>query len=185
MSQKLLIAVARRFVKFGRLRITFADGSQHSFGPGTGGPDVGIAFTDPDLPKQIVLNPDLALGEAYMDGTMTIEGDDLRGFLGLLIRNVRDPDLGVIPNTMDLMRGWVRSRLGSNPLVRAQRNVAHHFAFDAEPGAAGEQPVVGIPGVEFLADLRRLPIRGRVYDQPVQSLEAPAAIHQLAGQPIQ
>lgn len=132
MSTALLLAVGRRFVQVGRLDLTLPDGTRHSFGPGTGGPWVGIALTDAALPAKIVLNPDLALGEAYMDGTLVIEGDDLRGFLQLMIRNHRLPNAGLLPGTLDRARRALRARLGLNPLHRARRNVAHHYDLTAD-----------------------------------------------------
>lgn len=127
MSTALLLAVGRRFVQVGRLNLTLPDGARHSFGPGTGGPEVSIVITDPATITRIVLNPDLAVGEAYMDGTLTIAGDDLRGFLQLMIRNVRLPDPGLVPGTLDRARRALRARLGTNPLHRSRRNVAHHY----------------------------------------------------------
>jgi cyclopropane-fatty-acyl-phospholipid synthase len=132
MSTALMVAVGRRFVQVGRLNVTLPDGARHSFGPGSGGPEISIVLTDPALPTRIVLNPDLALGEAYMDGTLTIQGDDLRGFLKLMIRNARLPNPGLVPGTLERARRAIRARLGVNPLHRARRNVAHHYDLTGE-----------------------------------------------------
>lgn len=127
MSQPLAIAVGRRFLQLGRLDLTLPDGSHYRLGPGPGGPQVSIRITDPHVLTALLLNPDLAMGEAYMDGTLMIGGDDLRGFLQLMIRNRQHPDPGFLPGTMERMRRGLRARLGANPLHRARRNVAHHY----------------------------------------------------------
>lgn len=132
MSTALLLAVGRRFVQVGRLHLTLPDGTRHSFGPGRGGPEVGITVSDPAAVTRIILNADLALGEAYMDGSLTIAGDDLRGFLKLLIRNSRLPSPGLLPGSLDRARRALRTRMGSNPLHRARSNVAHHYDLTAE-----------------------------------------------------
>lgn len=132
MSTALFLAVGNRFVQAGRLHVALPDGTRHAFGPGSGGPEISIALTDPALPTKIVLNPDLAVGEAYMDGTLMIEGDDLRGFLRLMIRNAHLPNPGLVPGTLDRARRAVRARLGLNPITRARRNVAHHYDLTGE-----------------------------------------------------
>jgi len=60
-------------IRTGRLTVIDAAGRVHPFGPGDSGPDVSVRIHDPLLPMRILLRPSLALGEAYMDGTITIE----------------------------------------------------------------------------------------------------------------
>jgi cyclopropane-fatty-acyl-phospholipid synthase len=87
---------------------------------------------DPDLPRNLVRNPDLAVGEAYMNGGLTIDGDDLRGFLKLSIRNLTAAtDLWWQRPVTGARRGL--RKLGQwNPVGRAQMNVAHHYDLSAE-----------------------------------------------------
>lgn len=77
---KLLAVVLRRGVRTGRLELTFADGSVQSFGPG-GAPEVGVALHDPDLPRRFLLHPDLSMGEAYVDGRLTLRDDNIRSLI--------------------------------------------------------------------------------------------------------
>ena len=86
MWNNMLIAALRRGIISGRLDLTLADGRQHSFGPG-GPPTVAVRLTDPDVPRKILLNPEVALGEAYMDGHLVIAGDDLKGLMTLVMRS--------------------------------------------------------------------------------------------------
>jgi cyclopropane-fatty-acyl-phospholipid synthase len=96
-------------------------------------PEIAIRLTDPDLPRRILLDPDLGVGEGYMDGTLLIEGDDLRGFLALAMRN-----LGATPASttspasggsapLALSRRAARRWHQWNPAPRARANVAHHY----------------------------------------------------------
>jgi cyclopropane-fatty-acyl-phospholipid synthase len=129
--------MAGTIIRHGTLHITMPDGHRITAGDGTGQP-VAIRLTDPDLPRRILLDPDLAVGEAYMDGTLTIEGDDLRGFLDLTMKN-----LGASEG-LDRIRGlwWQRplalARRAArrwhqwNPAPRARANVAHHYDQSAE-----------------------------------------------------
>jgi cyclopropane-fatty-acyl-phospholipid synthase len=57
----------KRTVKTGTLALTFPDASINQFGSGK--PCVAATITSPRSLRRIALNPDLATGEAYMDGT--------------------------------------------------------------------------------------------------------------------
>ncbi len=72
-----------RMIRQGTLSVTFPDGTRRQFGKGT--PEIAVRVSDEALMRRLVLNPDLALGEAYMDQTLQIEGDDLRGLLTLVL----------------------------------------------------------------------------------------------------
>ena len=50
---------------------------------------LGVALHDPTLPRRFFRNPDLAMGEAYMDGRLTIAQDDIRSFITFALRNAR------------------------------------------------------------------------------------------------
>ena len=75
MWDKLLDGLLRHVVQTGTLELESPDGQRRIYGDGTGTP-VRVCLNAPDLPRKIVLNPELAVGEAYMNGTLTI-GDEL------------------------------------------------------------------------------------------------------------
>ena len=39
---------------------------------------MGVTLHDPDLPRKFLMRPDLAMGEAYLDGRLTLRDDDIR-----------------------------------------------------------------------------------------------------------
>ena len=129
--------MAGTIIRHGTLHITMPDGRRITAGDGTGQP-VAIRLTDPDLPRRILLDPDLAVGEAYTDGTLTIEGDDLRGFLDLTMKNLGASEgLDRIPGLwwqrpLALARRAARRWTQWNPAQRARANVAHHYDLSAE-----------------------------------------------------
>ena len=121
----LLHRALTRAVRHGRLRLTYPDGHQMTYGAGL--PDVGVRLSDAALPKKLLLNPELALGEAYMDGSLQIENDDLHGFVTLMIRIAVG---GTLPPALALIRAarkGVKRMRQANPLARAAQNVAHHY----------------------------------------------------------
>lgn len=109
-------------MRFGALEITLADGRVTRFGDD--GTPIRVAFHDPDLPRKVVLNPELAVGEAYMDGRLTIEDDDLYGFLTLGVRNFSVGYGEGLEAKLAPLTRWVTQ---INPTGRAKKNVAHHY----------------------------------------------------------
>ena len=116
----------KSFVRTGTLTVIDAEGKTHTFG-GTPGPKVTMRLTDPKLYKSLFFNPELAAGEAYMDGRMSFETSTLRDFLTLF--SVNRLKLGSYPLQKVLRkisRGLKRFQQ-ANPVGKAQQNVAHHY----------------------------------------------------------
>ncbi|MFV2036208.1 MAG: hypothetical protein ACC646_01340 [Paracoccaceae bacterium] len=71
---------------------------------------MSIRLHDRKLPRKLYFNPDLALGEAYMDGTLTIEDGslaDLAGIVGMNQMNARSETLyGLRHKLSRLLRRW-------------------------------------------------------------------------------
>jgi cyclopropane-fatty-acyl-phospholipid synthase len=126
MWDRALEVFLKRFVQVGTLTVTLASGKV--IRAGSGDPAFAIRLTDPDLPRRLCLSPDLAFGEGYMDGTLLIEGDDLRGILGMLIGNQsRTEYMPLWAGVAGRVRGLKRGFDQWNPAHRSQANVAHHY----------------------------------------------------------
>ncbi|MDJ1006804.1 MAG: cyclopropane-fatty-acyl-phospholipid synthase family protein [Paracoccaceae bacterium] len=126
MWERLFETAVNQSVRTGSLTIAMPGGQVRRYGDGTG-PEIAIAIDDSDTLKRIVLNPELGVGEAYMDGRLTIEGDDLYGFLTLGIRNVaagNTPGFQKPMKALRRIRNWVGQM---NTATKARRNVAHHY----------------------------------------------------------
>lgn len=133
MWQSLMLGLMRRAVTEGRLTVTLPDGAVHAFGNGSAAaPHVAVRITDPDLPRKLALNPDLALGEAYMDGRLIVEDDDIEGLLRLAARAWHGGRLPLINRLHNRARVALRRGLQWNPLRRSRKNAAHHYDLSAE-----------------------------------------------------
>ena len=119
----------RSLLKEGTAIVHMPDGTVGRYGDGTGTP-VTVRLSDPALPRQILTSFDLAIGEAYMDGRLTVDNDDLYGFLTLGIRNAAFAHGGRSP--LDAIRRILRRIEQFNPIGRAQANVAHHYDLSEE-----------------------------------------------------
>jgi cyclopropane-fatty-acyl-phospholipid synthase len=126
---RLLGLLLNRFVRRGTLRIATANGTVFSFGDGTGRP-VAIRFMTRAAQRRVMLDPELRLGEAYMDGTLRVEEGTIADFLGLVLGQSSD---GMPPHwaRIQWMVRYIYRRLQQlNRPTRARRNVAHHYDLD-------------------------------------------------------
>ncbi len=113
-------------VKKGELTIIDADGRTHVFGPG-GAQRVTMRLHDKRLHTALFFNAPLALGEAYMDGTITVENGRIDDLLDLLMMNL-GTGTGAWPQTIARALQHMMRRIDQyNPARRAKRNVAHHY----------------------------------------------------------
>ena len=83
--------LAGNLVKKGRLTLVMPDGSRREIGPGGGG-EVTVKVNDRKAAFDIARNPRLGLGEAYMDGRITIEGGTILDLLLLVTGSNRWED---------------------------------------------------------------------------------------------
>jgi cyclopropane-fatty-acyl-phospholipid synthase len=118
-----------RFVRRGNLRVTTASGRIFTFGDGTGEP-VAARFTSRAAQRGVMLDPEIRLGEAYMDGTLLIEQGTIADLLRLVLGQTPD---GMPPDWARpqwLLRYLNRRLQQFNLPARARRNVAHHYDLD-------------------------------------------------------
>jgi len=127
--QATLDAILRHFVVVGRLVVRWPDGRLTSYaGPQGSGPEAAIIFRDRRTVRRLVLNPTLAVGEAYMDGGLIPDANGIYHTLDLLVANVMANATGHPVARLRDAVGLLRRRIDQyNPAQRAQRNVAHHY----------------------------------------------------------
>jgi cyclopropane-fatty-acyl-phospholipid synthase len=122
----LLTKLLDRMVRSGSLTLIDASGRQHRFGDGAA-PHVTVRLHDRALHTKIALNPSLAAGEAYMDGTLTIEEGSLREFIDIATRNFNSVYDSPVHRIARLVGFGVRLLQQYNPADRSRKNVAHHY----------------------------------------------------------
>ena len=123
---RLLPMLLAKAVKRGRLTLTGPDGRVWTFGDGKG-PSAAIRIHDASLDWRIALNPELKAGEAFMDGSLTLEQGDVMDLLEVFFVNKRHFDL--TPGQI-FWRGVARRArrlLTHNTVSRARRNAQAHY----------------------------------------------------------
>ena len=127
--EKVLTTVFSKLVRRGALTIVTARGREHTFGDGTGD-EVRVRFMDAGAEWGILLNPELRLGELYMDGRVVIERGTIFDFLALILRDMHVRPRSLPERIVEAIRFLLRSTVSRNNLWRARRNVAHHYDLD-------------------------------------------------------
>lgn len=77
--------------------------------------------------RRLSFNPNLALGEAYMDGGLTVENGTIRDLMIVICDNLSDAT--PLPQTalFQPLRPLLRRIQQYNPAARSQKNVSHHY----------------------------------------------------------
>ena len=117
----------RRLIQSGSMTLIDANGETHRIVGKKSGPDVTVRLHDRALHASLMLNPRLKVGEAYMDGTLSVDDGRLYEFLDLLGHNMADLESHPIVGLKKALERIVRVIGQYNPIGRAQRNVAHHY----------------------------------------------------------
>src|SRR5436190_4201038 len=122
----LLDILLRRIVQNGALTFIDAGGVAHRYGDGRGSPIV-VRIADKRLERHLVLDPQMALGEGYMQGRLKMVEGRIYDFLELLLTNIQRQPEPAWTHSLNTVRYLVRRLMQFNPSGRAQRNVAHHY----------------------------------------------------------
>ena len=131
MWQKALDRMLRTMLQQGSLTIVMPDGKPCRYGDGSGVP-LTVRLHDTATVRHLVINPELALGEAYMNERLTIEGDDVQELLGLIVKAMHNAPRIWWQKPLLEMRHVSRRFTQNNVLPRSQRNVAHHYDLSGE-----------------------------------------------------
>jgi len=124
---RLLRYFLKQFIRRGAMTFTTASGAKFSCGDGTGEP-VAVRFLTTDAERRVLLNPELGLGEVYMEGTFVVETGSIADALAILLGQ---PEM--LPRWAKLqwwLRYLVRHAQQYNPRGRSKDNVARHYDLD-------------------------------------------------------
>jgi len=115
----------------GRLTIVEPDGKRRSFGNETAGfPEVAFRLTDTRVLRDIALEPDIGVGEAYMNGRLIMEEGDILDLIRLAgLNRPWEARLSYIDGAASkrLLREVAGRIERFNGQIRSKRNVAHHY----------------------------------------------------------
>ena len=131
MWSHLLDRFLRALVRKGSLAVTYPDGTRRDYGDGSGSP-VGLHLHDESIVRQMLLKPELAAGEGYMEGRLSLDGDDLHGFLSLVKTMGKGSRPPLLLRAIKRLRKLLKRVAQHNPAAQSRRNVAHHYDLSGE-----------------------------------------------------
>jgi cyclopropane-fatty-acyl-phospholipid synthase len=123
----LLRRLLTKFICRGSIIFTTASGAKFTCGDGTGDP-VHARFVTAEAERSILLNPELALGEAFMEGTFVVERGTIADALAILMGQPDALPTWAKPHWWG--RYFARRFNQFNPRRRSRSNVAHHYDLD-------------------------------------------------------
>ena len=88
---------------------------------------IRLRILDKSLHWKLLINPDLYLGEGYMDGSIVIENGTLTEFLDIALKNVGREPTNSISNVLGRFRRVFRYLTNFNLIGKSKENVAHHY----------------------------------------------------------
>jgi len=127
--ERVLTSVLAGLVQRGALTIVTARGREYTFGDGTG-EEIRVRFMDAGAERATVVNPELRLGELFMDGRLIVERGTIYDFLELVLRDAKSGQRTLPARLLGRLRFLTRRAVSRNNPWRARRNVAHHYDLD-------------------------------------------------------
>ncbi len=128
----LLAQLFRAVVRRGELTVIDGNGRTRRYGDPGSDPRVTIRLHDRRLHWRLPLNPRLAVGEAYVNGTLTVEGGTIYDFLDLVGLNLGNGRINAWDKWFMCFETLWRGVQQANPLGKAQQHVAHHYDLSGE-----------------------------------------------------
>lgn len=129
--QTLLKQMLSHVVQHGDLSVVMPDGSESRFGDATGKP-ASFRIHDQATVLQLLIDPDLYLGEAYTDGQLTVTNGTIYDILKLLMANLETSKTPVPVRIPYAIRKRLKRVQQDNRIGRARTNVAHHYDLSDE-----------------------------------------------------
>jgi cyclopropane-fatty-acyl-phospholipid synthase len=126
---RLLQLALGSYIQTGNLRVTTAGHRTFAIGDGNG-KRVAIRFTSASAQLGILCDPELRLGEAYMDGTLQVEEGSIADVLHLAFAQGRLARYPWWTAPRWLVRYLGRRIYQLNERGQSRRNVGHHYDLD-------------------------------------------------------
>ena len=115
-----------KLLKTGSITIIEPGKKPETHGPG-GGRELTVRLTDRKVPFEILKNPRLGFGEAYMDGRVVIENGTILDLLEMVMGSNPWEEARPARKLLNKRMTTLKRLFARNDTKRARRNVAHHY----------------------------------------------------------
>ena len=127
-----LVKFLNKLFKKGGFILEDAYGEEHVVGSPNLQKSIKLKIHDKKLHYKLLLYPDLYLGEAYTDGSITIEGGSLSDFLDMALENLGRQETNIFGKIFNKLTGSYRYLTNFNFIKKSKMNVAHHYDISDE-----------------------------------------------------
>lgn len=122
----MLVELLKNNIKYGYLLLSLPDGTEHRLG--NSGPEAHWRFNNETVITRILRDPDMELGETYMEGGWDAGEPGLRRLFEIFMRNFREGQA----------KGWTRRIqealhkliAQSNRILQSYRHIEYHYDKD-------------------------------------------------------
>ena len=123
--------IMHHVVVTGRLDVIDTSGRRETYGTGTSA-NFTIRLHRRDVALRIAINPRLAIGEAYKNGDLTLEGGSVYDFLFFMANNLTKSGPSPFMKAREVCGFLLRPFTQRNVVWRSRSNVVHHYDLTAE-----------------------------------------------------
>ena len=122
-----LLNFLRKLIKEDGFEFVDANSKSYTIGKPKKEHPIKIKILDKTLHWKLLINPDLYLGEGYMNGSIVIENGTLTDFLEIALKNVGRQPTNTMTNILGRFRRVYRYITNFNLIGKSKENVAHHY----------------------------------------------------------
>jgi len=122
-----LLNFLKRLIKDDGFELVDANSKSYIIGKPKKEKPIKLKILDKSLHWKLLINPDLYLGEGYMNGSIVIENGTLTEFLDIALKNVGRQPTNEITNILGRFRRIYRYLTNFNLIGKSKENVAHHY----------------------------------------------------------
>ena len=127
-----LVKFLNKLFKKGGFILEDAYGEEHIVGSPNSQKPIKLKIHDKKLHYKLLLYPDLYFGEAYTNGSITIEGGSLSDFLDMALENIGRQETNIFGKIFNRLTGSYRYLTNFNFIKKSKMNVAHHYDISDE-----------------------------------------------------
>ena len=127
-----LVKFLNKLFKKGGFILEDAYGKEHVIGSLNSQKSIKLKIHDKKLHYKLLLYPDLYFGEAYTDGSITIEGGSLSDFLNIALENLGRQETNIFGKIFNRLTGSYRYLTNFNFIKKSKMNVARHYDISDE-----------------------------------------------------
>ncbi|NBC34242.1 MAG: methyltransferase domain-containing protein [Alphaproteobacteria bacterium] len=128
----LLVTLLNRVMKTGSLAVVDPAGRRHQAGAQDRTPRLTLRVHDRKTARRLYLRPRLEIGEAFMDGRVTVEGGTVYELLELLLQDLGPADGQPFARLRAALIPLRRFIEQYNPGALSRRRVSHHYDLSDE-----------------------------------------------------